>query len=639
MLLRKILIAAAVLGIVGGLPAQNADENFPLDEVSQRRMEGVVEGEMLKFEWKESKIFPGTVREVSVYVPRAYDGKTPACVAVFVGGGGYRYETVFDNLIAKGEIPVMISVGVAFGDVPGVIDPSGARHNRTFEFDTPDGQFARMLLEEIFPQVEKLKTRDGRAVRLSSNGNDRMIAGGSSCAAAAFNAAWAMPEEFSRVFSTVGSYTGLRGSYIYPTLIHKTEPKGIRVFLQSGTRDMWTAFGDWWSANNAMARALEFAGYEFDYEFGNGKHSGAHGTALFPRAMRFLWKDWPAPVKASASSRNHVLKGAVAGQGWAEVGSLPEEIPWHTQGARGAFGKIRSDKDGKLWASVMHIIRPADDGKIVPETNPPPPSRRVSTFWTTYRFLGDGKWEEVAREGRLLAFDKDGRGRIVANKDDKGVVSTIEAIDRVGTDDSPVHLTAGARLSVFNWHSAVVTTRGAVYASGNFGGEVYLLREDQSPKRVNDSSPKRRRGQSQEQVLVGSGDGNWLAGFESETTRGWSWRIEQDGSLSCGQSFYVLHKKDEDDGARAMDAAAEVSKWGYIYVATALGVQVCDANGRTAAILPLPRDVAAMSLCFGGKDFKTLYVLGADGRIYSRPMKNRGAAPWLSAEKITMKAG
>jgi len=147
-----------------------------------------------------------------------------------------------------------------------------------------------------------MKTADGRAIRLSKDGNDRAIAGSSSGAICAFTAAWERPDSFRRVFSAIGTYVGLRGGNVYPTLIRKYEPKPIRIFLQDGRRDLNHWGGDWWMANQEMERALTFAGYEVNHVWGEDGHSNKHATEIFPDAMRWLWKDWPRPVKAGAGS-------------------------------------------------------------------------------------------------------------------------------------------------------------------------------------------------------------------------------------------------------------------------------------------------------------------------------------------------
>ena len=111
------------------------------------------------------------------------------------------------------------------------------------------------------------------------------------------------PTPFRRVFSAIGTYVGLRGGNVYPTLIRKYEPKPIRIFLQDGSTDLNIYGGDWWMANQEMERALVFAGYEVNHDWGTGGHSGEHATRIFPDAMRWLWKDWPQPVKAGAGSQ------------------------------------------------------------------------------------------------------------------------------------------------------------------------------------------------------------------------------------------------------------------------------------------------------------------------------------------------
>src|SRR5208282_4087592 len=146
--------------------------------------------------------------------------------------------------------------------------------------------YVRFLLEELLPDVEKKKTADGRAIKLSKSGNDRSIGGSSSGAVCAFTAAWERPDAFSRVFSAIGTYVGLRGANEYPTLIRKFEPKPIRIFLQDGENDLNIYGGDWWMANQEMERALTFAGYEVKHSWDKGGHSNIEGTKLFPEAMR-----------------------------------------------------------------------------------------------------------------------------------------------------------------------------------------------------------------------------------------------------------------------------------------------------------------------------------------------------------------
>ena len=47
-------------------------------------------GEVTKYTFEKSKIFPGTVRDYSIYVPKQYDPEKPACL--YVGQDGVQYR-------------------------------------------------------------------------------------------------------------------------------------------------------------------------------------------------------------------------------------------------------------------------------------------------------------------------------------------------------------------------------------------------------------------------------------------------------------------------------------------------------------------------------------------------------------------
>ena len=296
--------------------AQAPAENYPVDPASEEHP-GVPKGEVLKFVFDQSKIFPGTWREYWVYVPAQYRPDAPACVYVNQDGIQWKAPTVFDNLIHQKEMPVTIGVFVMHGRVKAA-DPTAAndRFNRSFEYDGLGDAYARFILEEILPEVERQKTSDGRAIRLSKNGNDRAIGGSSSGAVCAFTAAWERPDAFSRVFSAIGTYVGLRGADRYPTLLRKVEPKPIRIYMQDGANDLNIYAGDWWMANQTMLRALTFAGYEVKHQWGEGGHNGKQGTALFPEAMRYLWKGWPEQVKKGESQNAFLSALLIPGEEW-----------------------------------------------------------------------------------------------------------------------------------------------------------------------------------------------------------------------------------------------------------------------------------------------------------------------------------
>lgn len=249
---------------------------------------GVPKGAVRQMPPWESKIFAGTTRDWWVYVPAQYKPEKPACVMVFQDGAGPKsyVPTVFDNLIAKGEMPVTVGVFINPGRF------ADGRANRSFEYDTLSDQYARFLLEEILPEVEK-------TVNLRHDAASRAISGSSSGGICAFTVAWERPNEFSKVLSWVGSFTNIasgkslrEGGHNYPALIRKAPKRDIRVFLQDGANDLDNVHGSWPLANQQMAKSLAFAGYDYKFEFGQGFHSGRHGQAILPDSLRWLWRDY-----------------------------------------------------------------------------------------------------------------------------------------------------------------------------------------------------------------------------------------------------------------------------------------------------------------------------------------------------------
>lgn len=96
---------------------------------------------------------------------------------------------------------------------------------------------------------------------------------------------------FRKVLSHVGSFTNIRGGYHYPSLVRKTERKPLRVYLQDGAGDLDNDHGSWPLANQELAAALKYAGYDYQFVYGSGAHNGIHGGVLLPDALRWLWRD------------------------------------------------------------------------------------------------------------------------------------------------------------------------------------------------------------------------------------------------------------------------------------------------------------------------------------------------------------
>lgn len=249
---------------------------------------GTIHGPLV---WK-STVFPETWREYWVYVPAQYRAGTPAAVMVFQDGhayvdvkGSYRVPIVFDNLIHAGEMPVTIGIFVNPGhSSPEFPENRWRASNRSVEYDTPNSDYARFLIDELLPEVGKTWT-------LTDDPERRAIAGASSGGICAFTAAWERPDVFRKVLSHIGSFTNIRGGYHYPYLLRRTPKKPLRVFLQDGANDLDNQFGNWPLANQLMASSLAYAGYDYRFEFGDGAHTHKHGGAILPDSLRWLWRD------------------------------------------------------------------------------------------------------------------------------------------------------------------------------------------------------------------------------------------------------------------------------------------------------------------------------------------------------------
>lgn len=249
---------------------------------------GVPRGTVTAGRWRSPNVYPGTERAYWLYVPQQYDATRPANLMVFQDGGTYLgaeidAPIVFDNLIHQGALPVTVGLFVDPGDRGPGTPIYGGGGNRSFEYDSLGDRYARLLIDEVIPEVRRI-------VNVTDDPEGRAICGLSSGGICAFTTAWERPDAFRKVVSHCGSFTDMRGGHVYPGLIRRTAPKPLRVFLQSGARDLDVVFGNWPLANRAMAAALAYRDYDYRFEFGEGGHTLLHGGAIFPETLRWLWR-------------------------------------------------------------------------------------------------------------------------------------------------------------------------------------------------------------------------------------------------------------------------------------------------------------------------------------------------------------
>jgi len=264
-----------------------------------------------------SKIYDGMKSEYWIYVPAQYDPKVPAALMVFQDGSGYIHRdgnnptlNVIDNLIAQKKIPVMIAVFINPGDIadsPGTptynfVKAYSDKWHRTLKdsmrstlYDTVSDRYARFLRDEVLADVQS-------RYNLRKDAYSWAITGLSSGGICSFNAAWQMPDRFSRVISWIGSFTSIQwkedpalpdGGQDYAEKILRESKRNIRVWLQDGSTDQENErYGSWPLANIRMANALKLKDYDFHFSFGKGTHNSGQGAAEFPEEMIWLWRDY-----------------------------------------------------------------------------------------------------------------------------------------------------------------------------------------------------------------------------------------------------------------------------------------------------------------------------------------------------------
>lgn len=538
--------------------------------------EAILPGRIETFTFNTSRIFPGTVREVTVFIPAQYDGSKPACVYVKTDGYNPREKTMMEQLIATKEMPVTIGVFVKPGSLPAPMKGTQDRRNRCFEYDGITDDNVRFLVSELLPAVAKAFD-----LKLSTDGNDRCISGGSSGGIAAFTAAWHQPESFSRVYAASGSWVAFRGGHEFPTMVRKFEAKPIRAYLTTGMRDMENVAGDWFLLDQEMDKALKFSGYDYQFRIIDGGH-GAGYAENYPEAMAYLWKGWPERVKAGPSAPR-AQEIIIPGEDW----QLLAEGFKSTRGpACNASGEVffadttnnkihRIDLDGsvKEFASATgnaHCVTVGADGRI---------------------------YSISEKSGKLMSYDAAGTGSVVVD----GILG----------------------------HSILATPTGDLYVTTNGDkpnapGTVWFIKDGK--KTLVDKGMKFATGMAYrpDQWLLSVADGHskWV----------YSYQMKDDGTLINKERFFHLHVADwEDDaGAECLCYSLEERQ----FIATKSGVQISADDGPTQIILPVPDRSRVTGVAIGGRDKDTLFAF-CGNKIWKRKIQQHSMGAFTPWTKVT----
>ena len=533
-----------------GVAAADATVGGPQYVPPEIKAEDILAGTTKQFSFASSKIFPGTVRDVTVFIPAQYDATKPACVYVKTDGFNPREKTLLETMIATQEIPVTVGVFVRPGELPAPMKGTLGRRNRDFEYDGVSDNNVRFLIDELLPFIAK-----EYQLNLSTDGNDRCMAGGSSGGIAAFTAAWNRPDAFSRVYAASGSWVAFRGGHEFPTMVRKFEAKPIRAFLTTATRDMENAAGDWFLLDQEMDKALKFSGYDYRYRVIDGPHVAGY-MENWQEAMAYLWRGWPERVKAgpSAPRTQEIL---IPGEDWQPVAEGFKSTRGPACNATGEvfFADTSNNKIHRIGLDGTVSEFAADAGQVHCVT--------VGSDGTVFTIS--------EKSGKLMRYDATGKSSVVMDE--------------------------------ILGHSILARPDGSLYVTTNGDkphgpGSVWLIRDGK--KMLVDSGIKFATGMTYRPDRwlrsVAEGHSKWV----------YSYQINDDGTLTHKERFFHLHVADWDDDAGAESMCYSVE--GRQFIATRSGIQISADDGPTQVILPVPDGSRVTGVCLGGKDGDTLFA-------------------------------
>lgn len=576
------------------------EPEFPLSADSQPQPD-VPKGTLLKdtYTAKEDSVFPGTQRDYQIYLPAGFDKAKPAAFMVFQDGVIYQAPIVFDNLIAKKDIPPLVGIFIKPGVVPAANDNALPRFNRSYEYDSITPTYSQFLIDEFLPAIEAK-----HGLKLSTDPNHTAIAGNSSGGICAFMAAWHRPDRFRRIFTGVGTYVGIHGADQLPVLVRKFEPKPLRVFLQSGTGDNNLYCGDWWMANQMMERSLTWAGYDVNHAWGEGGHNQKHASQIFPDVLRWLWRDWQTNIEVKANP-----KGESKWKGYEVVGDGEWERVLHepaTDHNRGLRTEMTSTADGSVYVHKGAI------------------EENVTSF---VRLDTDGGKQEVKVRAKVsvsgFRAGPNGCLRLFCDVEPPNRFARI--VDVSPNGKVVREITFGDK---DNEYDPPCTNHGGICCD-SLGRLYFAGCNDALIGRINvDGTYQYLHGQEWHSEVLGSSAGliclspdQTLLYIANRGDRIDCVQLRSELPLFQHPQHFYLTANPYGMPFPVITHAMCVDTNGWLYVATSLGIQVCDQAGRVNFILPTPKP--ALDVCFGGKDLSELFIACGD-TIYKRPTKAKG---------------
>lgn len=557
-----LLAALVAVGIVPATPA-SAQKEYELQPDSFVRP-GIPQGKVEHFVLKGSKVFPGTERDVWYYVPAGHDPNKPLALMVFQDGGGYADRN--GGFRVPAVFDNLISQGAMPATLgiminPGVVPATDGKSQlpRYNRSVEYDGFDGKYAAFLIQEVIPEVLRRSG--VKISSDPANHAISGASSGGIAAFTAAWHRPDYFGKVLGFISSFTDLRGGHGYPTLIRKTERKPVRIFLQEGVNDQDIYSGSWPIGNEDVVAALRFAGYDMRYVTGPGGHDGRQGTAVLPEALRWLWRTGALETTGTRQPIASVV--------------LRENEGWRAVEGAGTVDALATLADGTLVV--------AGGGEV--------------------RKLGGAVL--ATGLGRVSALAAGPGGAVFAATPDR------KQVVRIAPDGTVKAIAKGVRAA-----SLAVRHTGTVYLLEEGTGRIHRVNANGKRTAVGGVLPGAKG------ICLVPDQGLLLVAPDpSHGKYGMSWRVAADETLADGQHYHDVAAPYGEPGTASAGMAVDANGW--LYVASAIGIQMLDQAGRVNGIVLSPAPGTPGAIAFAGVERDLLYA-AVDGALHVRRTKVRG---------------
>jgi gluconolactonase len=165
-----------------------------------------------------------------------------------------------------------------------------------------------------------------------------------------------------------------------------------------------------------------------------------------------------------------------------------------------------------------------------------------------------------------------------------------------------------------NSNDLVVTRAGGVYFTDPEHHQVWFV-PPKGEKRVVDSGIAFPNG------LALTPDQGTLVVADMNGPHLWAFRVEPDGSLMFKQPYFTMRlERDKRDSAAD---GMKCDSAGRMYVATRLGLQVFDTQGRLSVVIEKPQNAWLSNVAFAGPNLDTLYVTSSN-KVFKRKAKATG---------------